>query len=122
TPENIALHTLSLHDALPICASAAAVYWRTVDRIHEEHLWMARRLERHPRDVPDLSFSRARELAATALRDQKAVVFPHYSLLMGDGRFDRLPTPEDREFRPLHRESCGFPSPVEMLREIGARD
>src|SRR5437773_11546781 len=41
---------------------------------------------------------------------------------MGLDRFDRLPTPDDRKFRPLHRESCGFPSPVETLREIGVRD
>jgi aconitase A len=102
-------------------ASAAAVYWRTVDRIHEQRLWMARRLERLHQDLPDLSFSRARELAATALRDREAVVFPHYSLLMGHERFDRLPPPGDRKFQPLHRKSCGFPSPVEMLGEIGAR-
>src|SRR5882724_8082542 len=41
---------------------------------------------------------------------------------MGNDRFERLPAPGDRRFRPLHRESCGFPSPVATLREIGARD
>src|SRR5439155_1560087 len=63
-----------------------------------------------------------RELAGVTLRQCEPVVYPHYSLLMGQDRFDRLPTPDDRKFRPLHRESCGFPSPVETLREIGARD
>jgi len=102
--------------------SAAAVYWRTVDRIHHQRLWMADRLSELHRDRPELSFSRARELAGTALREREPVVFPHYSLLNGHDRFDRLPKVEDRKFRPLHRESCGFPSPVEMLRSIGVRD
>src|SRR5204863_405712 len=44
------------------------------------------------------------------------------SLVMRLARFARLPTPADRKFRPLHRASCGFPSPVETLREIGVRD
>src|SRR5207247_611095 len=48
--------------------------------------------------------------------------FPHYSLLEGHDRFDRLPQPEARRFRPLHRDSCGFPAPAELLKQIGARD
>src|SRR6185295_1218541 len=26
-----------------------------------------------------------------------------------------------RKFRPLHRDSCGFPSPVEVLTQLGVR-
>ncbi len=49
-------------------------------------------------------------------------VFPHYSPLEGHDRFDRLPSVGQSCFKPLHRESCGFPSPVQLLRDIGARD
>src|SRR5439155_2572770 len=87
-------------------ASAAAVYWRTVDRIHQQRLWMASRLAELHRERPDLRFRQARELAGVTLRQCEPVVHPHYSLLMGLDRFDRLPTPDDRKFRPLHRESC----------------
>src|SRR3989442_4059140 len=83
---------------------------------------MASRFAEIHRERADLRFSQARELAGVALRQCEPVVHPHYSLLMGLDRFDRLPAPDDRKFRPLHRESCGFPSPVETLREIGARD
>ncbi|MBY0460447.1 MAG: hypothetical protein K2V38_24285, partial [Gemmataceae bacterium] len=103
-------------------ASAAAVYWRTVGRIHDQRLWMADALTALHAERPELSFSRARELAGAALLEREPAVFPHYSLLRGHDRFDRLPRREDRKFQPLHRASCGFPSPVEMLREIGARD
>jgi len=103
-------------------ASAAAVYWRTVDGIHQQRQLMAHRLGELHREQPDVSFRQARELIAARLRESETVVYPHYSLLMGNDRFERLPAPGDRRFRPLHRESCGFPSPVETLREIGARD
>src|SRR6184192_648009 len=103
-------------------ASAAAVYWRTVDRIHQQRLGMASRLAEVHREQPGVSFRQARELRGAGLRETETVVYPHYSLLMGLDRFDRLPTPDDRKFRPLHRASCGFPSPVETLREIGVRD
>src|SRR5262249_38949097 len=56
------------------------------------------------------------------LRQRETIVFPHYSLLEGHDRFTRLPKPEDRRFRPLHRGSCGFPSPVEVLTQLGTRD
>ena len=32
------------------------------------------------------------------------------------------PQPTGRKFQPLHRDSCGFPSPVELFRQIGARE
>ncbi len=103
-------------------ASAAAAYWRTVDTINRQRLWMAARLEQLQRERPDLSFSRARAVAAAELKQREAVVFPHYSLLEGHDRFTRLPGPETRRFRPLHRDSCGFPSPIELLRQLGVRD
>ncbi len=103
-------------------ASAAAVYWRTLDRIQHQRLWMADRLRDLHRSHPDLSFRQARKLAAAELAERETIVFPYYSLLEGYDRFDRLPQPSDRKFRPLHRESCAFPSPVELLTQIGARD
>jgi 3-isopropylmalate dehydratase small subunit len=103
-------------------SSAAAVYWRTVDRIHHQRLWMSARLEELHRERPEWTFRQARELAATELKQREAIVFPHYSLLEGHDRFSRLPKPENRRFRPLHRDSCSFPSPVEVLTQLGVRD
>ena len=103
-------------------ASAAAVYWRTVGRIQEQRLWMSDRLEIKHREAQGLSFSRARHAAATELLDRETAVFPHYSLLEGHDRFSRLPQRSARKFQPLHRDSCGFPSPVELFRQIGARE
>ncbi|HEV2458438.1 MAG TPA: aconitase family protein, partial [Ktedonobacterales bacterium] len=103
-------------------ASAAAVYWRTVGTIHEQRLWMAARLSELHEEQYALSFSKARKVAATALMERETVLSPHYSLLQGHDRFDRLPQPEGRKFHPLHRDSAGFPSPVALLTEIAARD
>src|SRR5262249_34252233 len=49
------------------------------------------------------------------------IIFPRYSLLEGHDRFSRLPKPEDRKFKPLRRESCNFPSPVELFKQLGVR-
>jgi hypothetical protein len=103
-------------------ASAAAAYWRTIDTINRHRLSMSARLEELHRDHPDLSFPRARALAASEMNLHEAIAFPHYSLLEGHDRFGRLPQPADRSFRPLHRESCGFPSPVEFFQRLGVRD
>jgi aconitase A len=103
-------------------ASAAAVYWRTVDSINRQRLWMADRLEALHHDRRDLSFARTRELAAAELREFETPVFPHYSLLEGHDRFSRLPDPGARKFRPLHRESCDFPTPAQLFEELGVRD
>jgi aconitase A len=103
-------------------ASAAAVYWRTVETIHRQRLWMSARLTALHAERPDLSFSKARAVAATELTAREPAVFPHYSLLAGHDRFDRLPQPGDRKFQPLHRDSCGFPAPVEVLTTLGVRD
>ena len=101
-------------------ASAAAVYWRTIDTINRQRLWMADRMEAMNRDWA-LSFQDFRRMAAAELMTHETVVFPHYALLEGHDRFRGLPTPESRRFRALHRELCNFPSPVELLEQIGAR-
>jgi aconitase A len=103
-------------------ASAAAVYWRTVDTINRQRLWMADRLEELHLTGSDLSFSRARQLAATELAEQETPVFPHYSLLEGHDRFSRLPASGARKFKPLHRKSCDFPSPARLFEQLGVRD
>ncbi|HYB45330.1 MAG TPA: aconitase family protein [Nitrososphaerales archaeon] len=109
-------------------ASAAAVYWRMIEGIQRQRLWMAVGLERIHSDDPGLSFPRARQLVATSLLGHETeeslppVVAPHYALLEGHDRFDRLPKLSDRRFRPLHRRSCDFPSPVELFKELGVRD
>ncbi len=103
-------------------ASAAVVYWRTVETIHEQRLRMSGDLTRRHLEAPALSFSKARREASVALMEKETPIFPHYSLLEGHDRFDRLPERHARKFKPLHRDSCGFPSPVELFRQIGARD
>src|SRR5207249_10335635 len=103
-------------------ASAAAVYWRTVDRIHQQRQWIASRLAEVHRERPGVSFRQAREVVGARLRETEPVVYPHYSLLMGPDRSDRLTEPDDSYFRPPHRASCGLPSPVETLRATCARD
>jgi len=102
-------------------ASAAAVYWRTVDSINRQRLWMADRLEALHVGT-GLSFHKTRSLAAAELTALETPVFPHYSLLEGHDRFTRLPSADARPFRPLHRDSCDFPSPAELFRELGVRD
>src|SRR5579884_167988 len=103
-------------------ASAAAVYWRLVDQIHRQRLWMSARLEElHQADYA-LSFSHARKKAAVELLEREPVVFPHYALLEGHDRFSRLPQATTRKFQPLHRDACDFPSPVELFNQIGARE
>jgi aconitase A len=103
-------------------ASAAAVYWRTIDQINRQRLWMSARLEELHRERPALSFHQARTVAAAELEQRETIVFPHYSLLEGPDRFGRLPQPTDRKFQPLHRDSCGFSSPVALFQQLGVRD
>ena len=103
-------------------SSVAAVYWRTVNEIHENRLWMSKRLEELHEQHVELSFSKVRSLAATELLERQAVLSPHYSLLEGHDRFTRLPQPDARKFQPLHRESANFPSPVAMFTEMGVRE
>src|SRR6266851_899639 len=100
-------------------ASAAAVYWRLVDQIHRQRLWMSERLEELHQADYELSFSRARKKAAVELMEREAVVSAHYALLEGHDRFSRLPQATARKFQPLHRDSCDFPSPIELFSKIG---
>jgi aconitase A len=103
-------------------ASAAAVYWRLVDSIHRQRLWMADRMRELHGERPSLSFRAVREIAAGELELCEPVVFAHCSTLEGTMKWADLPTSADRTFRPLHRKTCGFPSPVALLREMGVRD
>jgi aconitase A len=103
-------------------ASAAAVYWRLVDQIHRQRLWMSARLEELHQADYELSFSRARKRAAVELMEREPVVFPRYALLEGHDRFTRLPQSTACKFQPLHRDACDFPSPVELFNQIGVRE
>ncbi|MDA4120845.1 MAG: aconitase family protein [Thaumarchaeota archaeon] len=108
-------------------ASVAAVYWRLVEGIQEQRLWVAARLRELHQDQPSLSFHRARQQVSVSLLGRELenslppVVSAHYALLEGYDRFSRLPKTTDRKFRPLHRESCDFPSPVALFKELGVR-
>jgi 3-isopropylmalate dehydratase small subunit len=101
-------------------ASAAAAYWRMIDGINRQRLWMADRLEEVRVANAKISFRAARELAATELTERETPVFAHYSLLESFASFDGLPNAE-KTFRPVHRRNCGFPSPVTFFEQIGAR-
>ncbi|HEY7355955.1 MAG TPA: aconitate hydratase AcnA, partial [Ktedonobacterales bacterium] len=103
-------------------SSAAAVYWRTVGRINEQRLWMAARLEELHESQRELTFAQARKLAAAELTKRETVIDLHYSLLEGHDRFTRLPQATTRKFQPLHRESCGFLSPVALFRQMRVRE
>ncbi|HEY7849729.1 MAG TPA: aconitase family protein, partial [Ktedonobacterales bacterium] len=103
-------------------SSAAAVYWRMVNTINHHRLWMSGRLEELHEQHIELSFAKARQLAAVELTQREAVVAPHYSLLEGHDRFSRLPQATARAFQPLHREICDFPSPVELFTQLGIRE
>ncbi|HTL21367.1 MAG TPA: aconitate hydratase AcnA [Steroidobacteraceae bacterium] len=103
-------------------ASAAAVYWRTIDTINRQRLWMADRIEAL-RGNYDFTFQQTRRRAAAELMTRETALFPHYSLLEGADRFDRLLRAEsERGFRPMHRTNCDFPAPAQLLKEIGARN
>jgi len=109
-------------------SSAAAVYWRLVSSIQRQRLWIASHLMELHRECPELSFSKMRHIVVASLSGHEAevslppVVSPHYALLEGYDRFSRLPKDNGRDFRPLHRESCNFPSPAALFRELGVRD
>src|SRR5581483_11715828 len=102
-------------------AAAAAVYWRTIDSITKQRLWMLEHPSALHAERPALSFATARSIATAEMSERESMVSPHYSTLQGGDRFSRPRAPINGS-RPLHRESAGLPSPVEVLREIGARD
>jgi aconitase A len=100
-------------------ASAAAIYWRTIEGIHQQRVWMSEQLVQRHQQRSTGSFSRIRAEAATALLEREPAIFPQYSLPQGCDRFERLPTPQGRRFRPLHRDACGFPTPPLLFRDLG---
>jgi hypothetical protein len=103
-------------------ASAAAVYWRTIDTINRQRLWMADRIEALHQNY-DFSFEQTRRIAAAELMTLETALFPHSALLEGHTGFSRLPPLGGRKwFAARYRGSSDFPSPARLLREIGARD
>ena len=106
-------------------ATAASVYWRLVEGIGKQRLWMAAQIAQLHRERPALSFAQARaQVSVTLLGHEKEnslppVVSPHYALLEGHDRFSRLPFAEDYRFRPYHRANYSFLSPVGLLKELG---
>jgi aconitase A len=103
-------------------ASAAAVYWRTIDTVNRQRLWMADHIEALHQNY-DFSFQQTRRMAAAELMTLETTLFPYYALLEGHSDFSRLPPIAGRKwFTARYRGSCDFPSPAAVLREIGARD
>src|SRR5204862_3690606 len=82
-------------------ASAAAVYWRTVDTINRQRLWMADRLEELHQANAELSLSNTRALAAAELSTGEPPLFPHYSLLEGYRFHSNLRAVQRHGFRPF---------------------
>jgi 3-isopropylmalate dehydratase small subunit len=103
-------------------ASAAAVYWRTIDNINRQRLWMVDQLETLHQKAYDVSFELARHAAAAELTRQETAISAHYSLVEGPTCFARLSMPTAGTFRPRYRKGNGFPSIVELFRQIGARE
>ncbi|MBV8854452.1 MAG: aconitate hydratase AcnA, partial [Sinobacteraceae bacterium] len=68
-------------------SSAAAAYWRMIDSINRQRLWMADRLEDLHHGDASHSFTAARALAAAELTALETPTFAHYSLLEGHDRF-----------------------------------
>jgi hypothetical protein len=89
---------------------------------------MASRLRTLHQEEPKLPFPKARQALAVSLLGHESeeslppVVSPHYALLEGHDRFSRLPDANSHRFKPLHRESCDFPSPLKLFEELGVTD
>jgi aconitase A len=103
-------------------ASAAAVYWRLVRKVDDQRRWMSDRILEIHGDEPELVFSQARRIAANELEERETAAFRHASLMEGHDRFSRMPGETSRRFRPLHRRSSGFPSPVALFEAMGVRE
>ena len=101
-------------------AAAACVHWRTVKNIGRQRLQVADAIRAAHANDPSLSFERARSTVAEDFARREVVLFEHYVLLEGYDRYGRLPASVD--FKPLHRESAGFPSLSEEMTQIGAGD
>ena len=75
-------------------ASAAAVYWRTVQGIGRQRARMARSLQALHEEEPSLSFSKARARAASALLEAEPAI--HLALLAARGPRSLRPAPRGR--------------------------
>ena len=103
-------------------ASAAAVYWRTIDTVNRQRLWMADRIEALHANY-DFTFEQTRRIAASELMTLETTLFPEVALLEGHTGFAKLPPRAGRNwFGARYRDSTDFPSPARLLTEIGARD
>ena len=109
-------------------ASAASVYWRSIEGIRKQRAWMAAHIGEIRREYPELSLSKVRQIAAVSLMGHESeaslppVISPHCPLLEGQDRFYPLPESEDKAFELLHRENYGFPSPAALFGELGVRN
>jgi aconitase A len=103
-------------------ASAAAAYWRTIDSINRQRLWMVDQLEMLHQKAYDVSFEVARNAAAAELTRHETAISAHYSLVEGHAGFARLSMPTTGTFRPRYRKRYGFPSIVGLFRQMGVRD
>ena len=99
-------------------ASAAAVYWRMLaPSTASGYGWP---IDSSAVPLPDPTSLRPMAIGRRAeLAEVETPIFPHYSLLEGDDRFSRLPAATARAFRPLHRDSCEFPSPAQLFEQLG---
>ena len=102
-------------------ASAAAVYWRTIDTINRQRLWMVDRIEALHQNY-DFSFQQTRRMAAAELMTLEKVLSLRHALLENDTGFAQLRLVADRKWFSTRHRGCDFPSPAGLLREIGARE
>ena len=102
-------------------ASAAAVYWRTIDTINRQRLWIADRIEALHQNY-DFRFQQTRRIAAAELMTLEKVLSPQHALLENHSGFAQLPLVSDRKWFSAQHRGCDFPSPAGLLREIGARE
>ncbi len=97
-------------------ASAAAVYWRTVDNINRQRLWMADQLETLHRQAHDVSFRLAREVASALIATE--TWFSRTTLCWKGtiGSSERRLQMRGLSNRCTER-LAGFPSPAELFRQ-----
>ncbi|HUH94186.1 MAG TPA: aconitase family protein, partial [Casimicrobiaceae bacterium] len=102
-------------------ASAAAVYWRTIDTINRQRLWMVDRIEALHQNY-DFAFPQTRRIAAAELMTLEPVLAPHHALLEAHTGYYELPRIAGRKWFAASQRGTDFPSPARLLREIGARE
>jgi aconitase family protein (aconitate hydratase) len=102
-------------------ASAAAVYWRTIDTTNRQRLWMVDRIEALHQNY-DFAFHQTRRMAAAELMTLEKTLFPHHALLENHTGFAQLSSVAGRKWFAAHQRGSDFPSPARLLTEIGARE